>query len=340
MVRSLRVLVCVAAASACCGIGLAAAQESGTMAIQTLPAPPPPMTGGVPADHINMLQPIIASKMMVEGFSADLERTVKGAPFTAQVTTSTTQVLGDGNRIVQNSESSLARDSEGRTRREMSVAKIGPWSTDTNGHIIFIRDPVAKASYTLLPDGQHAEKMPMHEMMFQRRVEPSAEDKAKHEAEMAARAKQEGVATQTTTAVYATGGGVGGFSSFILGGPDMGEGKNESLGEQNIEGVRAQGTRVTFTIPAGKIGNERPIEIVSETWYSPDLQMVVQSRNTDPRSGETIYKLTNIMLAEPDASLFQVPASYTIEDHSKMKVDMMMHERGGKPPEEPPQPPQ
>jgi hypothetical protein len=311
MVRSLRVFVCAAAASAFCGIGLAAAQESGAVAIQTAPAPPP----GAPSDHV-FVAPIMAGKMMVEGFGADLERTIKGAPFTAQAMTSTTQVLGDGNRIVQNSESSLARDSEGRTRREMSVDKIGPWSTDTNGHMVFIRDPVAKVSYTLLPDGQHAEKGPFAQMTFDHRVEPpSAEAKAKHEAEVRTR-------TERTTAVYATGGGVAGFSTFILGGPEMNEGKKESLGEQNIEGVRAQGTRITRTIPAGKIGNERPIEIVSETWYSPDLQMVVQSRNSDPRAGETTYKLTNIVLAEPDASLFQVPASYTIEDHSKMKIEL------------------
>jgi hypothetical protein len=328
MVRSLRVLVCAAAASFSCGIGLAAAQESGVVAIQTAPAPP-----GVPADRLDFVAPIMAGKMMVEGFGADLERTVKGAPFTAQATTSTTQVLGDGNRIVQNSESSLARDSEGRTRREMSVDKIGPWSTDTNGHIVFIRDPVAKVGYTLLPDGQHAEKMPLFATTFDRRLEPpSAEAKAKHEAEMRSQVK---VNAETRTAVYATGGGATGFSTFILGGPEMDGGKKESLGEQNIEGVRATGTRVTRTIPAGKIGNERPIEIVSETWYSPDLQMVVQSRNSDPRAGETIYKHTNIVVGEPDGSLFQVPASYTIQDHSKIKMDIMRERHPN--PEEPPQ---
>jgi hypothetical protein len=88
----------------------------------------------------------------------------------------------------------------------------------------------------------------------------------------------------------------------------------ESLGKQNIEGVEAEGTRTTVTIPAGEIGNERPIEIVSERWYSPELQLVVMTRNSDPRSGETTYRLTNISRTEPAKSLFEVPADYTVKE--------------------------
>jgi hypothetical protein len=101
-----------------------------------------------------------------------------------------------------------------------------------------------------------------------------------------------------------------------------------------LEGVRAQGTRETRSIAAGKIGNERPIEIVSETWYSPDLQMVVESRHSDPRVGETIYRLTNIALAEPDPSLFQVPAGYTVQQQD----DRVMRIAPPPPPPAPPQP--
>jgi hypothetical protein len=88
----------------------------------------------------------------------------------------------------------------------------------------------------------------------------------------------------------------------------------ESLGKQTIEGVEAEGTRVTFTIPAGKIGNERPIVTVNETWYSTELQALVMSKNSDPRMGETTYRLTNINRSEPDPSLFQVPADYTVNE--------------------------
>lgn len=68
-----------------------------------------------------------------------------------------------------------------------------------------------------------------------------------------------------------------------------------------------------MTIPAGQIGNERPIEIVSQRWYSPELQTVVMTRNADPRTGETVYKLTGISRAEPPHSLFEVPPDYTVK---------------------------
>ncbi|HEY0006785.1 MAG TPA: energy transducer TonB [Pyrinomonadaceae bacterium] len=88
----------------------------------------------------------------------------------------------------------------------------------------------------------------------------------------------------------------------------------ESLGKQNIEGVEAEGTRSTVTIPAGQIGNERPIQIINERWYSPELQTVVLTKRIDPLVGETTYRLTNINRAEPDRSLFEVPADYKIKE--------------------------
>jgi hypothetical protein len=96
-------------------------------------------------------------------------------------------------------------------------------------------------------------------------------------------------------------------------GPNANEVK-EQLGKQIIEGVEAEGTRTTVTIPAGDIGNERPIEIVSERWYSPELQLVVMTRHSDPRFGETTYKLTNINRSEPAKTLFEVPSDYTIKE--------------------------
>src|SRR5262249_29941945 len=93
-----------------------------------------------------------------------------------------------------------------------------------------------------------------------------------------------------------------------------GEVSTESLGKQMIEGVEAEGQRVTVTIQAGKIGNERPIVTVNERWYSPELQTVVLSKNSDPRIGETTYKLINIDRSEPNPALFQVPSDYTVEE--------------------------
>jgi hypothetical protein len=168
--------------------------------------------------------------------------------------------------------------------------------------------------------------------------------KVKREVETVTARTRTGSHGETQT-IDINGGAPIGLSVIVS---DMEEGgtKKEQLGEQNIEGVRAQGTRETRTIPAGRIGNERPIEIVSETWYSPDLQMVVQSRHSDPRAGETVYRLTNVLLTEPDASLFQLPPGVTVtEDKDTMKTYQFKkmhdeHERDQQPEPPPPPPPQ
>jgi hypothetical protein len=89
--------------------------------------------------------------------------------------------------------------------------------------------------------------------------------------------------------------------------------KTEDLGTQVVQGVMAQGKRVTRTIAAGREGNERAIDIVTETWFSPDLQVVVMSKTSDSRFGETLYQLTSISRAEPDPALFTVPADYIMQ---------------------------
>src|SRR5215831_8976486 len=86
--------------------------------------------------------------------------------------------------------------------------------------------------------------------------------------------------------------------------------KVESLGKQVVEGIEAEGTRSTVTIPAGEIGNRLPIEVTEERWYSPELQILVMSKHHDPRSGDKIYRLTNINRSEPDRSLFELPSDY------------------------------
>jgi TonB family protein len=100
----------------------------------------------------------------------------------------------------------------------------------------------------------------------------------------------------------------------------------EQLGKQMVEGVECEGTRAVTTIPAGAIGNERPIETVNETWYSPELKMMILSKRSDPRFGESTYRVTNISRAEPDAAIFQVPPEYTIIDSGSKKVELDVKE--------------
>ena len=96
--------------------------------------------------------------------------------------------------------------------------------------------------------------------------------------------------------------------------------KTESLGKKIIEGIEAEGTRSTITIPIGEIGNDRSLEIISERWESPELQVVILSKHNDPRMGETIFRLTNIKRDEPAKSLFEVPTNYkTLSDEIPQK---------------------
>lgn len=102
--------------------------------------------------------------------------------------------------------------------------------------------------------------------------------------------------------------GVAGF--YVGGGTSKYETRTEELGTRDFEGVSAEGTRRTTTIPAGAIGNDRPIEIVYERWFSKELGLVVYSKNSDPRFGEQTYRLANLVRAEPDPALFSVPTEY------------------------------
>jgi hypothetical protein len=88
-----------------------------------------------------------------------------------------------------------------------------------------------------------------------------------------------------------------------------------SLGTEAVPGtsLSAQGTQSVTTIPAGKFGNAAAITITSVRWYSPDLQIVIQSSRTDPRSGASTYQLSNISTAEPAETLFQLPSGLTLQ---------------------------
>jgi len=248
------------------------------------------------------------------------DKVVKGSPYTAEGVTETVQTLANGTRITHKSTSQMARDSEGRTRREQTLDMVGPWSTSGEApKFIMLNDPVAGVSYHLDPRTNTAMKMssskgampppppPLPGPAPQFFFATSADGPAA--AEAMAKMKAEGVATAS---IGAGGMTIARTGISVLKMNEPGDAKSESLGKQTIEGIPVTGTRTTRTIAAGVIGNDQPIEIVSETWYSADLQMVVMSKHSDPQIGETTYKLTNIQQAEPAHSLFEVPASYKV----------------------------
>ena len=113
-----------------------------------------------------------------------------------------------------------------------------------------------------------------------------------------------------------------------------------SLGTRTQDGLTLEGTQTKRTIPAGAIGNERPIEILVERWFSPELQVNVMIKRNDPRTGETLFQLTNIARQEPDGSLFQVPPEYTVKEGRKMDfLGKRGHEHQPPPPGDGPAPP-
>jgi len=241
---------------------------------------------------------------------------IAGVPFTADATTEFTQVLADGNRIEQRYSTSIARDGRGRTRREQEMALVGPlavlqqletvkkalaggggrggnaWVSASAPkepqRLVVITDPIEHVSYTL--DEQRKEARRSGAKLV---VQP-LDDLKKLEANMTREVER---ANNQTGIVV------------------------EDLGVRQIEGVAAKGTRTTTTIPAGEIGNLAPINLVTERWYSTELGMAVRITRSDPRSGETVYRLTNIVRAEPAPDLFAVPSDYKIIEPSFQKVD-------------------
>ncbi len=226
---------------------------------------------------------------------------VKGQPYAAEAVTEIVQALADGNRIVRKTTARVARDSEGRTRREHALGAVGPLvAAGKAPRTVFVNDPVAGVAYVLDLDGRTAFR--------HRPVKFGKEGHGTH-------AEDVGIALDPGPAGrHGAHPRHGGLAMKTFERRLLQKGTPESLGKQLIDGVEAEGTRTTVTIPAGEIGNERPIEIVSERWYSPELQAVVSSRHSDPRFGETTYRLTQLSRGEPAASLFEVPADFKVED--------------------------
>ncbi len=211
---------------------------------------------------------------------------VKDKPFTAEAVTESVQVLPDGNRIVRRNQTNYFRDSSGRTRREQTLSSLGPQPMNGPMQTIFIYDPVAKIDYVVDPDSKHARRIVISKM------------------------ESEGSGMRTEIRI-----------NNLPGSDKTRDVKEETLPNKTIEGLNCTGKRTTITIPAGQIGNEKPIAIVQETWYSPDIEAVVQSTTSDPRSGTTTYKLQNVQRREPPAEMFEPPSDYSVSGPGSSKGD-------------------
>ena len=197
---------------------------------------------------------------------------VPGLPFTAEAVTEMTQELRDGNRIEHRSSSTIVRDGRGRVRREQALPMLGPMMLDSDARIITISDPHERTIYVLDPTRRTVSK-------------------------------------STVPAGPPPRRGPGGRGVRPLPPPQT---ASESLGTRQIHGLRAQGTRQTLTIPAGVFGNVGPITVITERWESPELKIVLESRRSDPRLGDVVYRVIQLDRGEPAADLFKVPPDYTV----------------------------
>jgi hypothetical protein len=219
---------------------------------------------------------LVSPSFVVEG------KVVKGVPYTAQAVTSNKQTLATGGVISTEMTAQVARDAEGRTRREQTIGAIGPWfverSSGEGRTVIVIQDPVKGVNYTLDP------RTHLARVSRQRTAAESEQLQLREE-----RRREEALKREPRRE------------------------RSESLGERTMEGVRAEGKKTVTTFPPGSVGNTEPIEIIEETWYSPELQVVVRNTRSDPRVGVMTYRLISIRRGDPPASLFEVPAEYHVE---------------------------
>lgn len=236
---------------------------------------------------------------------ANFERTVvKGAAFSAESVTEHYQTLTDGNRIGRKSVARIYRDAVGRTRREHELGRGNVTAPDGQPpRVIVINDPVGRVNYVIETHTGIARRMelPPANVMeaMQRTMGGNAPFSVLMPTSTAHRRRAEGDAA-----------------------PPPPKPAREKLTPQIIEGVMAEGTRTTLTIPAGEFDNERPMVISHEEWYAPELHMIVLMKHNDPRFGETAFKLTNILRGEPSAQLFQLPQGYRVTD-GRGRRDMM-----------------
>lgn len=269
------------------------------------------VTTGFSFQEPRQVQPAGGNTFTFVNSEFSFDKLVKGAPYSAQAVTEMTQILSDGNRIVNTSSAAVYRDGEGRTRREQTLRAIGNFSASVEPvQSISINDPVAGVAYVLEPHSHTARKIQgLH-------IEMTSGTGYK----LISSGGEGENFTFNTTAGGAVTTKRGTAEAKMIEEKEKTNYRKEDLGTQTVEGVNAVGTRTTITIPAGQIGNERAIEITDERWFSPDLQTMVMTRHSDPRSGESVYRLTNISRTEPDHSLFEVPADYTVNEQQPMRV--------------------
>lgn len=272
-------------------------------------------------DVVTTTAPTTPAKITTEIIASSINKVVKDSPFSAEGISESVQILPDGNKITRSTTTKMYRDGEGRFRREGSggassgaIVSGGFLPSFGFQDTISIYDPVEAVRYLLTPSAKTARRFGNQNALAEGAVivngQPLGEAfKTRIETEKSAVKK-----TETRIAANANVVVMGNVATTYN------AGKTESLGTKTFEGVEAEGKRTITTIIAGMIGNEKPIEVVYERWYSKELDLIVYSRQYDPRFGEQTYRLTNVSRSEPDRSLFTVPADYKVVTEPSHKI--------------------
>jgi hypothetical protein len=249
-------------------------------------------------------------EVVLELVAADAQ-VVKGKPYSADTSTETVQTLADGNRIAHRTVSKFYRDSDGRTRREQTFGNVDPEHPSPHEVKVFVDDPANGTAFVLDPGSKSADKVQRTRKFLDER---NGEDDGTRI--MSKPVNDSEVGEQSAPGrmmVKFRDEHSGNPNAVVMQMPDeRRDVVKEDLGTRNIEGVDCSGTRQTITIPTGAVGNEKPISIVTETWFAPAIAAVVESTTDDPRYGKTTYQLTNVQLSEPARSLFEPPTNFKV----------------------------
>jgi hypothetical protein len=196
------------------------------------------------------------------------------APFTATVNTEWIRQLADGSRITVVNHREVARDKAGRIFQERRLLVPDDGKHESGVTQIEISDPASHGFYICVPQEHTCQVEFFSAPAFARSPTSSA-----------------AIAPRSPD-----------FPSV------------EDLGKQSIAGLDTVGARETAVIEAGTIGNDSPILIKREYWYSPQLGINLISKLQDPRIGIQNFELSDIVLGEPDPKLFELPSKSKIID--------------------------
>jgi hypothetical protein len=237
-----------------------------------------------------------------------------GNPYTAVKKTTMIQKLADGTSINRENSTTEARDSQGRTMVQNSMAEMQGHNI-TSTHVM---DPVSRTTTIWMSQGKQATRIHLPDLRGPAQSGGAAQQSGP--IVMGLGSGSIGAVSSPTirTGGIGTGSGTAGIVTMTAGSvrdPNLRpERKTEKLGGKTIAGVYAEGTRLTVTYPVGFFGNDKPIITFHETWMSSDLRLVVLSVDDDPRTGARITEVTSLDRGEPNPALFQVPEGYTIRD--------------------------